>query len=180
MKKLPIALAALTLAALPTISAHADTFRFSFSGNNFSGSGYFDAAEIETTDTYNILSVYDGTVALGNETSDITGIVGVNAFQGNDNVLIYPGTPGINGDQYFNFGGVAFSLANGNDVNLNDTSLFENAVYGPTQGGDITELDSVNVSRSTSPVPEPGSIALLGTGVLAAAIALRRRLPICC
>ena len=176
MNKVSIALGALTLAALPCVSAHADTFSFSFSGAAFSGSGYFDAVQIGTSGNYNISSVYNGSVSLTEAAaSAIAGLASANTFQGNDNILIFPGSPGINADQYFNFGGVSFSLANGNYVNLNDTSLFENAVYGPASGGDMTELDTITVERAASPVPEPGGLTLLGTAVLVTAETVRRR-----
>ena len=172
-----IALGSVAIAFLSSSCAHADTFSFSFSGSNFSGSGYFDATEIGTTGSYNIYSVYGGSVIdVGMTSSAIIGILGVNAFQNNDNVLIYPGTFGYYGDTYFSQNGVSFSLADGSDVNLNDASLFGNAVSGPTQGGDITELALVNVGPPSSPVPEPSSLAVLGTGVLAAVGAIQRRL----
>jgi hypothetical protein len=168
------------LAAQP---AHADTFEFSFQGYAdlsgspilFGGTGYFDATEIGSTDYYNISSVYDGSVSDNfGDTSDIAGILGVGAYQGNDNILIYP-PAGIFGTKYFTTGGVSFSLDDGIDVNLNDTIL-ENSVAGES-GVNITQLDLVDVSPSTPPsaTPEPGSLALLGTAILGGAGILRRR-----
>lgn len=165
--------AAAVLAATP---AHADTFQFSFSGTfsitgiYFGGSGYFDATQIGSSDVYQITNVYDGSVDSNiGAPSAITGIIAVNGFQGNDNLLYYPSTG------YFDHDGVSFSLANGDDVNLNDTLGFENAVGGPSNGFDVTEFDTVRVTSAPSATPEPGSLALLGTAILGGAGALRRR-----
>ncbi|HZY62922.1 MAG TPA: PEP-CTERM sorting domain-containing protein [Edaphobacter sp.] len=175
MKKLSVFLCLFVLTAFASTSALADTFTFSFTGPLFWGSGHFTADQIGTSDNYNITSVFDGSVTSGLGTSNIVGLLGVNTFQGNDNILIYPGTFGWNGPKYFNHGGVSFSLDNGYDVNLNDTFLFENAVAGTPHGFTITELTFVDVDRQTSPVPEPSTLALLGTGVLGLAGAVRRK-----
>jgi hypothetical protein len=166
----------LALAAFTSTAAHADTFTFTFEGLLFSGSGTFTGTEIGTTDIYDITSV-TGSVTSGGKTSDIKKLLGDNKFQGNDNELIYPGT-GIFGEKFFDSDGISFSLDNGNDVNLNDTWGFENAVGGPPRGFDFPELDIVCVSKNGSDpaVPEPSSIALFGTGILGLAGAVRRRL----
>jgi PEP-CTERM motif len=182
MKK-TLLLCGLALASLASTPAFADTFSFTFSGPVFSGSGYFDATEVGSTDFYNITNVYNGSVtAIGLGTSSITGIVKAGKFDGNDNILIYPAT-GLFGDQYFDSNGVAFSLANGNDVDLSANWLFESALGGSPRGDDVYELDCVDVTLSgqsgqsdpPAATPEPSSLALLGTSILGAAGVLRRR-----
>jgi len=176
LKRLSLVLCIFALASFASTSALADTFTFDFSGAFFSGSGHFAADQIGTSDQYNVTSVYDGFVTSALGTSNIVGLLGVNTFQGNDNILIYPGTWGINGPKYFNHGGVSFLLDGGYQVNLNDTLLFENAVAGNGQGFNITELTFVDVDKqAASPVPEPSSLTLLGTGVLGLAGVIRRK-----
>lgn len=180
MKK-ALLLCALGTALLGSQVAKADTFSFSFTGTTplniagltFSGSGYFTANQIGSSDNYQITDVYDGSVT-GSDgtTSAIAGILGVNTYQGNDNILIFP--PKNFGTKFFDNGGVSFSLVDGIDINLNDTLGFENAVAG-AGGFNFTELDIVDVDRAPAPTPEPGSLALLGTSILGGAGLLRRR-----
>ena len=182
MKK-ALLLCALGTALLGSQVAKADTFSFTFTGTvplniaglTFSGSGYFTANQIGSTDNYNITDVYGGSVTASDGTSsDISGILAANTFQGNDNVLIFP--PEALGTKFFDHNGVSFSLVDGVDINLNDTLGFENAVAGAGPF-DFTELDIVDVDRADPPAatPEPGSLALLGTSILGGAGILRRR-----
>jgi hypothetical protein len=187
MKPISALLCGLVLAALPCSSALASPvyFDFSFNGPVFSGSGEFVTQALGGGE-YQIENI-NGSV---NGTA-ITGLLPDGSYPKglgevpNDNILIYPGTFGINSPSYFDDAGVSFTVGTKNsafDVNLNDTWFFENAVAGKGNSWENNiELDCVTVSLATpppagSPVPEPSSLMLFGTGLLAAAGAFRRRL----
>ena len=176
MKKLSLALGALAIAMLPASSALADTFDFNFSGALFSGTGTF-TANFNSGDQWTITGV-TGSVSSGLVTSNIDSLLAPGTYptgflqSPNDNILIYPSLSGLFGDPiYFDHNGVSFSLADGNNVNLNDTIGLEWAVA--TQSN-ITELDSISVSAA--PTPEPSSLFLFGTGILGVAGVIRRKM----
>jgi hypothetical protein len=177
MKRLSLVLGALALAVASAQCAKADTlFSFSFAGSSFDGSGTITGTESGTVgfntvyDISSITGVVDG--------QNITGLLGVNTFDGNDNKLYMPGL--LLGTFNFDVDGVSFQLANGSDVNIGQggfLDLFEVADLDPTRGRDVTEAVNIDVNNlgSTSPVPEPGTLALLGTGILGIAGTIRRR-----
>jgi PEP-CTERM motif len=170
MKYRSLGFCILTLASLTTTSALADSFNFSFSGASFSGSGMITATEVGRTDIYNISSV-TGSVKSGGSSSGIVSLLGVDKFDNNDNELIYAGRS--LGTELLDFRGVSFSLANGNDVNLN--SVWD--IDAAPKGFDISQFDSVSVTEN-SPVPEPSSLALFGIGIMGVAGTIRRRLAV--
>jgi hypothetical protein len=179
MKRI-LLLSALAASVFCVGSARADEFTISFT--SISGLGFFGSATVDANslggDVFQITgveaggSVTDGAGGFG--TSAITDING--AF-GSDNELFFPG--GAQG--FFDGNGLTFGLANGVNVNLfaadNGNGTFSPAAIESNPNGDIPEFvsEAVTPVQSTSPVPEPGSLALLGTSVFGAAGMLRKR-----
>ena len=181
MKKHLLLTCGLALAMLSSTPMFADTlFNFSFTGNNsvsgipgtpFSGAGVFDAKATNTPGTFNVVSITgttDGQV--------ISSIVAPGGYGFNDNRLFF--TPG-NLFASLDNGGVSYKLANGVFANLflGVPNQYQQSLFGFTSGL-ISEAQTANVTITpqTSPVPEPGSIALLATGLLGMAGTLRRKL----
>lgn len=197
MKK-ALLLCALGIVALAASPARADQFSFSFSGPNvdhsnpfsFSGSGTLDATYSGVGNVWNIDSI-SGTVTtdtyVNHTTTDTTTYTidsllpaspAVGSFDGNDNILYWPGGVSLSGLDFFDTAGVSFSLVgSSNDVNL-DTSYVLWFPYN--QGTDGTQTEAIGETvcwngPSPSATPEPSSLALLGTSILGGAGILRRR-----
>jgi hypothetical protein len=169
MTRLSLALCGLVLAALPSTSALADTvtFDFNFTSTKVSGTGTFTAVS-DGTDQFLIEGI-TGTTDTGNGTNrPITNLLAVGAFPNdgpNDNLLIFSPPS----DTYsLDASGVSYELKNGAEINLFDALGH--------QGLQLNNATPVDASISITPVPEPGSLVLLGTGVLGLAGMVRRRL----
>lgn len=181
MKKYALLTCSLALAMLSSTSLFANTlFNFSFTGNDsvsgspgtpFSGSGVFDAKATSTAGKYKIVAVTGSTAGQA-----ITSVLSPGSYGFNDNFLFFG-----SGDVLASLdnSGVSYKLANGVLVNLflGVPDQYQQSLFGFTSSL-ISEDQTakVSITPQTSPVPEPGSIALLATGVLGLAGTLRRRL----
>jgi hypothetical protein len=169
MRNLLVSLTLTSALSLP-VAAHAATFNLTFTDSSGSNSVSLTGNATGTVNQY-LITGASGTIDGLNVTLLAPGTYPSNDSP-NDNLLSYPTTP------YLDFSGIAFELGTTEFYNLyaNGNNYYE--ISGPsshtTDTGETSYLVS-NVSVTPAATPEPGSIALLGTGLLGAAGMVRRR-----
>lgn len=170
MKLTHFLFAALALSTVGSTAALADTFSFSFGTagvDAFNGSGTLTGSLIGPG-IYQITAV-TGTTNTGNGTNrPISGIDAVDGFQDNDNILDMNA-----GASYFDYDGLSYSLMNGAMINL---YLTDGEILERSNGSTVTEAVPITIADTTAVTPEPGTLLLMGTGMLGTLGMLRRRL----
>ena len=148
---------------LAGLTAHADIFAFNAEGgvSGFSGSGAL-------TGTANGDGSYTITGITG---PGVVGLIAPGQFQFNDN-LLFPNDPGL-----LDIDGLSFTDVMANtayDVNIfYDASVDAYASIVQDADGDLSFLPTTFIISAVT--PEPGSIALFGTGLVCMAGFVRRR-----
>ena len=162
-----VALIAFVLAASAGV-AHADLFTFNISGVGQSASGFLNANATGNLGQYQITSI---TGTLTGVT--IAGLVPVNGYNGNDNLLVTSTSGSLIPD------GRGFSLALVDGINVN-VFTFVGLPFNGLQF--LTRSDAPNAAVLMStfqitpvPVPELSSLALLGTGLAGITQIVRQR-----
>jgi hypothetical protein len=183
MKKFSLALFALAIAFAITPTVMADTYYYHFNDGNITASGTLSAIEIGNTGVY---EVTDGTININFGNGVLTGVLDQNPNLPNPFSPPCPWCGGI--DNLLYPSGNAPSQFNNLLLDKYGLLFTVNGTYGYTNlwGGDNNGYGaaySTNAAWSAygggtfeiSTTPEPGSLFLLGTGLLGLAVIIFRK-----
>jgi hypothetical protein len=198
MKKSSLALLAVAtaLAIVPSAFADTETWGFNVTGSGIDSNGTITIQQVGTTNTYEITSISgifsDTNAGISNQL--ISGLVQASNPPGtgtltSDNLFIFDNGfwPSSNAPMTCYSGvcstgglldifGLMFDVAGGYEFNIwgNNTGGTSYTLDG-AQDGNYKDNGSGGVTVEFVATPEPGSLLLLGTGLLAAAFVLFRK-----
>ena len=203
MKKFLLALLAMAVALAITPAAMADSFSYTINGSNFTGNVTFTTGDTTVNNlpgpsgnvsAYVITSASGNINIVGGPTYNFTDAQvtlpdnGANAYNLEDNGsfeydnLLYTGLPG---NDVLDWGGVLFSPAPGSELNLfgggfgsgaPDNGSFYFADNGSYHSNNpVIDLSNPDGAAVFSPVPEPDSLLLFGTGVIGLGLVVSRK-----
>ncbi len=175
------------VAALGTSVARADVFNFAVYGEfGETDVPYYTQGHLYATDLGPVAPIYPGTAELyrvTNVTGETGGVaitgLGPTGYFGNDNLLYLNSTPPGPGNPdpvFFLLGsGLDWTLANGYTVdveNVNPVPQLSSDPYSQTYDAEVDFVVDVPVAAT----PEPGTMGLVGAGVLGLVGMVRRRI----
>lgn len=184
-RELRVVLMVAVAMAVGTGVARADAvFYFQYGGDGIEGGVMLTTLPTAIAGEYQVTAV-SGDFLVGNFgsplTYSITGLLPVGGYQGNDNLVFYPGPNG-----WFDASGVSWKLEDGSfqnvssyfyqGVNYNLTTNMPDPIGGNYGGA----LDPVWFTEEapTTATPEPATMGLLGTGMLGVLGMVRRRVRV--
>ncbi len=162
MRSILASLALLAFSIVPA-SAHASTFGFTYTGLGVVGTGTF------TTSNTAVNGYYTVTGLTGTQDGFRMTLLAPDTFAGNDNLLSLTAP-------YLDVHGISF-VAGGIDYNLYATATGVDRECALCTAHPAIDGETIrfSVAPTVAPTPEPGSLALFGTGLLGAVGVVRRR-----